>query len=100
MEDEIKTSFSDQAINAINQLAESQEWKNFKEALVNLARAVWERLREAFIRISQVIKKAIALNKALRENPKLVSLAHSKKKRVAKKNIKRLWKIAERGSRA
>ena len=99
MEGEIKASFSDQAVNAINQLAESQEWKNFKEALVNLAKVVWEKLIDAFRRISKAIKKAIVFNKALRENPKLARLACSKKKRVAKKNVKRLWKIAERGSR-
>lgn len=93
--------------NTTNQiLRKSQEWENFKEALISFkealirwAKAFWEKLKDTMTRVAQAFKKLIMLNKAFKENPKLAKLARSKKKRVAKKNIRRLWKIAERGSR-
>lgn len=94
------TNLNDQMISAINLLQESQEWKNFKEALIKWANTWWEKLKDTMARVVQAFKKLIMLNKAYKENPKLAKLACSKKKRVAKKNIRRLWKIAERGSRA
>lgn len=94
------TNLNDQMLSAINLLQESQEWKNFKEALIKWAKTFWEKIKDAMIKVVQAFKKLIMLNKAYKENPKLAKLARSKKNRVAKKNIRRLWKIAERGSRA
>lgn len=86
--------------NTTNQiLRESQECENFKETLIEWAKAFWEKIKDAMIKVVQAFKKLIMLNKAYKENPKLAKLACSKKKRVAKKNIRRLWKIAERGSK-
>lgn len=87
--------------NTTNQiLRKSQEWENLKETFIEWAKAFWEKIKDAMIKVVQAFKKLIMLNKAYKENPKLAKLACSKKKRVAKKNIRRLWKIAERGSRA